>query len=389
MGARQDEDQHGADEDKDRRHFEERMKQILRVMEDLESEAAGQVVDRQFLRGHRGHDFVLVEPEQVADQDHPVSPFFQVVEDRGQRGHRRAPVPSAVVEQDDVAAGKLGFHAFDELVLFRFLPVPGIDIFKDRHVAEGLGDLNGQKLPEICRTGVGVVRRPEKRRGPSGQGLDQSFRGIEFELDECRRSFGEVGMRERVVSDLVTFRNDPPNELRVALGFASDHKERGFHSPGFEDVENRRCPLRVRSIVKCQGDLIRLTGPNPEKRRIRGKNFVLAGDLAMRTRGKNAPAICRGGIEADDFPGADRGDRIPARYRSVGLERLPLQIGPDDAPHAGILHSQPIHSHPAEPVVPDGVQLIGKRGSIEEPDIMAFSFIIIGEASIECRLRCL
>ena len=293
------------------------------------------------------------------------------------------------MEQDDVAAGKLGFHAFDELVFFRFLPVPRIDIFQDRHVAEGLGDFNGQQFPETRGTGVGIVGRPEEGRGTSGQGLDQSFRGIELELDECRRSFGEVGVRERVVADLVAFRNDPPNELRVTLGFASDHKKRGLDSPGLEDVKNGGGPLWIRPVVKCQGDRVLLAGADPEKRRIRGKNLILARDLAVGTGGKNALAVCCGGIKADDFSSADRGDRIPARDLPVGPERLPLHIRPDDTPHAGILHTQPVHSHAAEPVIPDGVQLVGKRGGVEKPNIMAFSFVIIGKASIECRLRCL
>ena len=63
-----------------------------------------------------------------------------------------------------------------------------------------------------------------------------------------------------VISDLVAFRHDPPNESRIIFGVYTDEKERGFHFRCFQNVENLRCPFRIRPVVKCDRDLMRTAG---------------------------------------------------------------------------------------------------------------------------------
>ena len=62
-----------------------------------------------------------------------------------------------------------------------------------------------------------------------------------------------------VIPDLVSFGDDPPNEIGIALRVHADEEKRGLDLRRFEDVENLRRPFRVGAVVERERDFVRLS----------------------------------------------------------------------------------------------------------------------------------
>src|SRR5512141_1235890 len=62
-------------------------------------------------------------------------------------------------------------------------------------------------------------------------------------------------MEVAVVSNLVSFHNDSPHEIRPAFCVRSQYEECCLHSGFGERIENLRSRFRVRAVVECEGYL--------------------------------------------------------------------------------------------------------------------------------------
>src|ERR1041385_2510322 len=61
-------------------------------------------------------------------------------------------------------------------------------------------------------------------------------------------------MCEGVITYLVTLIYEPPQQIRVRLAIFTDNEKRGGDAFALQHIENRRCPLRIWTIIKRQGD---------------------------------------------------------------------------------------------------------------------------------------
>src|SRR5258707_1238991 len=59
-----------------------------------------------------------------------------------------------------------------------------------------------------------------------------------------------------VVSDLVSFVHDSPDQRRILFRVYADHEERRLRIRRFQNIQDLRRPIRVRAVVKSQRDLM-------------------------------------------------------------------------------------------------------------------------------------
>src|ERR1700720_2354804 len=94
-----------------------------------------------------------------------------------------------------------------------------------------------------------------------------------------------------VVSNLVSFIDNSPDESRIFFRVYSNHKERGLRVGRFQNVQNLGRPLRIRTIIKRERDLMFATGALMVQRRKLGKRCVLRGEITVRVDGKLAHPV--------------------------------------------------------------------------------------------------
>jgi len=94
-------------------------------------------------------------------------------------------------------------------------------------------------------------------------------------------------MAPGMVSNEVACRGNAPNERRLRLRKAADHKERGVRVVLGEDVEEPWCPRRIWAVIEGEGQFV---GPTRRDQRtpkdLRGRPHGRIGTTADRkTRG--------------------------------------------------------------------------------------------------------
>ncbi|TCU02348.1 hypothetical protein EV132_1616 [Rhizobium sullae] len=62
----------------------------------------------------------------------------------------------------------------------------------------------------------------------------------------------KIGMGHRMVGDVVTFRHDPPDEVRLLFRKHTDHKKCGRHAVFSQDIQYLWRRKWVRTVVKRQ-----------------------------------------------------------------------------------------------------------------------------------------
>ena len=127
-------------------------------------------------------------------------------------------------------------------------PVLRVHIPQDRGVAEALVD--GLAL----RQSDGPIRRAVQE-GHHAAGLHNGVvRGLQFIHHPRLTHVVELGMRPSVIGHFVAFGDDAFDDVRPGGGAFADEEERGLDVALLEQVEQARGELRMRAIVKGDGD---------------------------------------------------------------------------------------------------------------------------------------
>ena len=61
-------------------------------------------------------------------------------------------------------------------------------------------------------------------------------------------------MGKSVIADLVTFVDHAPQQLGMRLPVFAQHEKGSRHVFAFENIQDRRRPLRIRSVIKGKRD---------------------------------------------------------------------------------------------------------------------------------------
>src|SRR5438552_2981222 len=139
----------------------------------------------------------------------------------------------------------------------RPLPVFAVDVEADGQITAILRVPCRQYLVRGRRFGVAEERRPEELQGAPGERFEQSLRRVQLEQGPRLVDRGEIGMRVGVAADLVALADHALEQAALGEGILADNEEGRVNLLLLEDVEDMRCPARVRTVVEGQRDLTR------------------------------------------------------------------------------------------------------------------------------------
>src|SRR5207302_11138156 len=110
--------------------------------------------------------------------------------------------------------------------------------------------------------GVGLlidgIWRAEKERLHSELGGEEPLGDVDLFLESPRRDFADVGMRERVIADLVTFVVDALHQAGIVLGRNAYEEEGRGCVLALEYIEDLRRVVWIGAVVEGDCDLLLL-----------------------------------------------------------------------------------------------------------------------------------
>src|SRR2546423_8733873 len=154
-----------------------------------------------------------------------------------------------------------------------------------------------------------------------------------------------------MVPNLVPFVNNSPDESGIFFRVYSNQKERGLRVGRFQDIQNLWRPLRIRTIVERDCNLMLTTRALMIQRRKLGKLYVFRGEITFRVDGELAHPIGASFIHGYDLAFADVGDRVGAFQHFKSFARLIVDLeiarNRERVPNRGILRAKTIESEAA------------------------------------------
>ena len=187
------------------------------------------------------------------------------------------------------------------------VPVVGVDLVADDDVAEALDAVDGGGLVVGVGLLVDGVGRAEVEGVDADLGAEEGLGEGELEVDLGVGDFGDVGVGEGVVADLVAFAVDALHDADVVLGGLADHEEGGLDVQALEDVEDARGPGGIGAVVEGEGDLpgmVAVLGDGVGERvGVHGlfcDHLLRDGDLVVVVEGEGAVAVLGLAGDAED-----------------------------------------------------------------------------------------
>src|SRR5581483_6601981 len=220
------------------------------------------------VRSQRRHDVGLTLAQQLVNRNDLEAAGAGAFYDHGQGLHGFGAVAPAIVQQNDVSAAlivlgarrQVSQHLFGNLLgaAVRIIaPVAGIELVAHGDIAQVLRGFERAHL--IFGVGLLIDRIgwPEENGSDAEPAGKQLLGQVQFQLHEHVRDVRDIGMAEGVIADLMAFVVDPPSYAAELVGLYADQEKRGRRVLAFENVQYCRGPLRIRPVVKRQGNLIR------------------------------------------------------------------------------------------------------------------------------------
>lgn len=160
-----------------------------------------------------------------------------------------------------------------------------------------------------------AVWRAHQRRRAAGDPLDRLVRPGQLRDRVVEVQRRQVGVRPRVVADLVPV-EPAVQQVPVPLDVAAHHEEGRGYPPLLQRVEDHRCPLRTRPVVEREGHDRFAAGNVVRDGRARA---VGGGQYVGRRR---VAAAERRLIQVEQPPRRGRAER-PHRHTGTGCEQSP------------------------------------------------------------------
>ena len=108
-----------------------------------------------------------------------VTAGMQLIQDPRQRGDCLGTIAAGIVQQNDAAIAALLFYAMNDDVGAGLRPILRIDVFQDDEITQSCAICSGDQFAQLRWTGVGRIRRTEKRRRSAGDRFEQKLRRIQ------------------------------------------------------------------------------------------------------------------------------------------------------------------------------------------------------------------
>src|SRR5437867_11767537 len=108
-------------------------------------------------------------------------------------------------------------------------------------------------------------------------------------------------MRERVIPDLMSLRDDSPDESRVFVRVLADDKEDRLNPALFQNVQDLRRPIGIGTVIKAKNDLARVFTPFMIDSRIFRKLRVSAANKALWRGGKGSRPVFPRSVHSYNF----------------------------------------------------------------------------------------
>ncbi len=156
---------------------------------------------------------------------------------------------AAVVHQDDVAAAHLLQHMMFDSGAGAQLPIFRAHTPHDGNKADGVNGAHG-------RGAARAERWTEPDAVIAERVIERFAAETQLEFHARARVKNEVGMRVRVVADLVAGLADFADDVGAQSGVAADHEEGRLHAVAREHVEQARSVRIVRAIVVGERDQV-------------------------------------------------------------------------------------------------------------------------------------
>lgn len=174
------------------------------------------------------------------------SPFRQFLKNSGHFHHG---FWKTVVRQNDCSGSDSVQNRLANRPRRRNSPISGIKCWHENFITR-----RADQFRSLFRQPA--LRRPEVVRMHTGCLENHFLRTVHFGKNLLRSKSREVGMRPRLICDLMSFGNNPPGKIGILLYVFSDHRKCGPHPCLFQRIENRRCISSQRTIIKNQGNLL-------------------------------------------------------------------------------------------------------------------------------------
>ena len=260
----------------------------------------------------------------------------------------------------------------DDLGDARLEPVARVVAQPDGDVAERLGHGDGPELVRGGRLGVPEIGGAEQRGATVRDRLDQPLGGGQLVAREPRADEREIGVRERMIADLVPLTQHPAQQLGMELGILPDDEKGRGGVAGLERVEDERCPGGIGPVVERQRDGVLLPAIALDHIGGRRLQHRVHHDPARSGVGPHhAPAERGLRHHAQDLARADELHVIADADRVQCLRRRSESAAVEHRPERRILGSEPPHAHARDAERAGAEDLVvGGRG-VQEPDDVA------------------
>ena len=172
--------------------------------------------------------------------------------------------------------------------------------------------------------------RPEIERHPPGHGLDLALSLNQVGAQSPRRKqVGPVAVALRMILHLMAFRHQTPPQIRILRDTAADAEESGTNAPLSQKRQQLRGCLRVRSIIKREGNNFSIGADAPKApakhlppRERHAQSDAQAGE--SEDQAKQEPAHRARGNERNQRGGEDRAANNLLKSSQAHTQHIPL-----------------------------------------------------------------
>jgi len=199
-------------------------------------------------------------------------------------------------------------------------------------------------------------------------------------------------MSPGVVADLMAFAIDPPHEAGVVAGNLADHEKRALNVELFENVQDLRRPLRIRSVVEAQRNfvgvitvLLHRVGEWVRIHLFLGDHVVVQGNGCVVIHGDDAPAVLWFAGDAENVAFTLGIDVVAGLDLRQFLHRVRRHWVVPDLPHGVVFRSEHPQCIRLDAERSRCAHLVQDGDGVEKPHLVTDVriFIVVGEVGIE------
>ena len=135
-------------------------------------------------------------------------------------------------------------------------PVVGINLVADRDVSHVLGKFERTHLIFCIRFLIDGIRRAKEYSTNSQAARKQPLGEIQFHLHVARSDVTDIGMRKRVIPDLMSLAINAAGQTPEIIRLQADQEKCCGRMLTLQNIEHLRSPLRIGAVIKRDRQLL-------------------------------------------------------------------------------------------------------------------------------------